>query len=541
MNDLKEFLSNNTQKVKDFWGKLGKAIKGMVIGVLALTVVVLIFIIATSGNVAYATLFSDMTEAEAAEVYAQLQEDGIDARVSNGTVQVPAANVEEIRLSMTALGYPQTGYNYDIYSSATGFGSTDADKELYETYQKQEDIMVTLRAMDKVKDAKVLISMAEESNFVLSNTTNSEASASVILELDDNVDRLTDEEADLIKSLVSRSVPSLSPENVELTDTKMNVYDEYTMSGSSGGGGYEEQLALTNTVRNQLEQQIIELFTPVFGKSNMSASVSVTLNFDKSVINSVQLEPVTEIGAEENIGIITSMKQLEERVIGEAEDDGGEPGTDENGIAPVYPEVDENAGNSVYYQITNEINAEVNEINQTLEESQGQIETISCTLLINGGEELAGIEEEVATQITTAIGVPIEFVTVAVREFSAPIEETAVDPGSEIGFLGIPVSAQPILFIALGLVLLLIIIVILVMKSSKKKQKQMQEQHQAFIEEQERLREEEELARIEQEQRDALFAEPQNDTLAQLHDIVSDNTASIAQLLRNWISDDLRR
>ncbi len=202
MNELKEFLSNNTQKVKDFWGKLGGAIKGIIIGVAALTIVVLIFIIATAGQVAYATLFSDMTEAEAAEVYAQLQEDGIDARVSNGTVQVPAQNVEEIRLSMTAQGYPQTGFNYDIYSNATGFGSTDADKELYETYQKQEDIMVTLRAMDKVKDAKVIISMAEESNFVLSDNAGSEATASVILELDDNVERLTDEDPQFVKRVV---------------------------------------------------------------------------------------------------------------------------------------------------------------------------------------------------------------------------------------------------------------------------------------------------------------------------------------------------
>ncbi len=181
----------------------------------------------------------------------------------------------------------------------------------------------------------------------------------------------------------------------------MNVYDDYGLEGGVGSGSavYEQQLALTNTVRSQLEQQVIELFTPVFGKSNLSASVSVKLDFDKSVINSVELAPVTEVGADENIGIITSMKQLEERVVGEQAEDGGEPGTDTNGIAPTYPEIDENADGSVYYQITNEINAEVNEINQTLEEAQGQIETISCTLLINGSDELAGIEEQVATQI----------------------------------------------------------------------------------------------------------------------------------------------
>ncbi len=139
------------------------------------------------------------------------------------------------------------------------------------------------------------------------------------------------------------------------------------------------------------------------------------------------------------------------------------------------------------------------------------------------------------------IGVPIEFVTVAVQEFNAPESETAMDPALESGFLGVPKSAEPIIFIALGVVLLLILLVFLLMKSSKKKQKELEEQHLAYIEEQDRLREEEELARIEQEQRDALFSEPKNDTLSQLHDIVNDNPASIAQLLRNWISDEFRR
>ena len=123
-------------------------------------------------------------------------------------------------------------------------------------------------------------------------------------------DMLSQSDVDAIRAVVTKAVPSLTEENISVVDQNMHSYG--SASASSGVNQVDTQVNLQQKVASDLEQQIVNLLSPVFGPENLSASVNVTLNFDKTTTNSLTLTPPTNDA--ENMGIITSMKQTEERL-----------------------------------------------------------------------------------------------------------------------------------------------------------------------------------------------------------------------------------
>jgi flagellar M-ring protein FliF len=239
---------------------------------------------------------------------------------------------------------------------------TDQDKRLYLQFQLEQNISQTINQMDKIKSSTVMITLPPQSNYVLSGQNNAKATASVVLELKDG-QTLTSSDASTIRSVVSKSVQNLAPEDITIADSKMNTYDSNGID-SDGGGTVNQQLELQAQVAEKLRQQILNLLTPVFGAEKLSASVNVALNFDKSTTNSITLAPPVDNG--DNTGLITSMKQTQELVANGA-GASGQPGQVTNGGGTVTNQATTSptaSGN--YSMITKEINAEVNQINQQL-------------------------------------------------------------------------------------------------------------------------------------------------------------------------------
>jgi flagellar M-ring protein FliF len=500
----------------------------LIVLVIIITIVVLSVVVSIGNQEEYSVLFTDMEAGETGEVYSILEEMGVPVKSGpNGTILVPADQADEVRYKLNAQGYPKSGLNYDIYTeNATSFGLTDADKKLYLQFQLEQNISQTINRMDKIKSSTVMITLPEDSVFVLSDSENRTATASVVLEMQDGA-TLTSSDADTIRAVISKSVVSLPPENITIADSKMNIYGQGTADGS---GEVSEQIKLQNEVAEQLKTQIINLLSPVFGTEKLSASVNVVLDFDKSVTNSITLSPPVE--NDENTGIIVSMKEMEERVAnGRAAE--GEPGVDENGGAPVYQETtDEDSGD--YYKVTRELNAEVNEINQQLERAQGQIKELSATLIIDGGDEVKDILPDVRKQIATAIGVPEDKITVSNMTFeqNTQYEQTLVEQTAVVERVERSKLIQTIIIAAAIIGAALIIILSLLARNKKKKLEEEAEEWsaQSTVD----VSADEEIS-IED------LVENENGTLEQIKNLVRKDSELIAQLLKNWLSDDYMR
>jgi flagellar M-ring protein FliF len=508
-----------------------------IIAIIIGTVVALSVVASFATQVNYAVLFSGMSESDAGDVYNVLEGMGVNVKAGgNGTILVPKEQVDQLRYQLNAQGYPKSGLNYDIYTNnATSFGMTDSDKELYYKFQLEQNISQTINRMDKIKSSTVMITLADDSQYVLSEKGSTAATASVVLELKDGA-TLSTSDADTVRAIVSKSVKDLPPENITIADSKMNVYNE----GGNGDDSVNEHLALQTQVAEQLRKQILNLLTPVFGAEKLSASVNVVLNFDKSTTNSITLSPPVDNG--ENTGIIVSMKDMEEKVSGSA-DTAGQPGQTENGGgAPTYQEDDPNAQEGDYSNVTREINYEVNQINEQLEKAQGTIQDLSATVIIDGGDEVKALLPDIKNQIATAVGVPSEKITVANMSFAqnTQYQETLTQQQEAIDKMARSQMLQTVI-IAGALVAIALIIIGVINKNRKRKQ-QMEADLQAlqFNAEAAGARGVNVVA-DEEISIEELMEREKNNTLGQLQGLVEKDSEMIAQLLRNWLTDDYRR
>lgn len=508
-----------------------------------LTIVALSVVLNMANQVEYATLFSGLTDEQAGAVQTALEEKGVDVRsISGGTLLVPKDQRDSLKYQLRSEGLPGgDDLDHTLYSENAGtFGATDKDKAYYEQAQLQQNIAQTINKMDKIKNSTVLLALAQDSAYVLSNKENEVSSASVMVTLKSGDEQLSQGDVNAIRAIVSKAVPSLAEDNIAIVDQNMRTY-EGGSSDESGTSKVDSQIQLQKKVSSDLEQQMLNLLAPVFGPENLSASVNVVLDFDKATTNSLTLSPPTNDA--ENMGIITSMKQTTERLQNAGTAAEGAPGVDPNGGAPTYQEIDGAAQDSTYYNVVTEVNTEVNEISQQIEEAQGDISDLSATLIINGDDALTDILPEVRQQIATAIGVPEDKITVSVMPFEentlyAQAMEAQAQAEQTQQFNDVLKNVVVPVAIIAGIIIMLLI----VLRSLKKKngneltKERMSMSHDAQGGEDAPLVD---VVANEEINVEDLLQDKNDDTLKQVRNLVDKDAGAIAQLLRNWLSDDI--
>ena len=525
------------KKMLASWQKTKKSQKILIIAVIALSIVALCVVVTMANQVEYETLFTGLNDEEAGTVVTELETMGIDVKsLPGGTLMVPKGQRDELKYKLQAQGIPAGDtLDYDLYSTNAGaFGSTDKDKAYYEQAQLQQNLSLIINQMDKIKSSTVLLSLADKSGFVLSDDSNPNSTAAVMVVLKSSSDMLSQSDVDAIRAIVTKSVPSLTEENISVVDQNMHSYG--SGSASSGVNQVDTQVNLQQKVASDLEQQIVNLLSPVFGPENLSASVNVTLNFDKTTTNSLTLTPPTNDA--ENMGIITSMKQTEERLQNGGTTPEGEPGQDPNGGAPTYQEIDDAAQDSTYYQTVNEVNAEVNEISQQIEEAQGDITELSATLIINGDDSIADVLPQVRQQIATAIGVSEDKITVSSMPFTQntlyqqALEEQAAAMEQQQRSEMLQTLIPPIAIVAGILILLLVIM------SNRRKRREQELEEQRMQEWSGDTTGQHIDVAVDDELSVEELLKKDDNTLGQIQGLVDKDPDAIAQLLRNWLSDD---
>lgn len=534
--------SETFKKLTESWKKAQRSQQILIIAVIALTVVAISVVVSMNSQVQYTVLYSGMDPATAGAIQTYLEDESVDVQAKgDGTLLVPADQANALRYELGAQGLlPTTDIDYSLYQdNASSFSATDADKALYAQYQLQVNLARTINKMEKIDASTVMLSLADTSQFVLSENNNRESTASVMVEVAAG-QTLTDADVNSIREIVSGAVKSLPMENIRVVDQYMNSY-----GGSGDANSVEvtdEHYKLQQSVGEQLGSQIVNLLAPVFGREKLSTNVNVILDFDKYSSESITLEPP---GDADNMGIIVSLKTMEERILGGTVAE-GEPGLDTNGGAPVYQEVEGMNADDVYYQVTQELNAEVNQLIENLERAQGSIKDISATLVIDGGDEISDLLPEIRTMISTAVGIPEDKITVSNMAFEENIrlQELADEQAQAIAEQERNDLIRT-LIIPIAIIAGILVVVLLILNSVKRnKQMELEQQRLQWEAEQAALQAEQgggiDLVADEEISVEDLMKSESDSTLKQLQSLISGNPEVIAQVLRNWLLDDGR-
>ncbi len=532
ISDITNQAKERAGKVKETWDKLEKNRRIAIIASVIVVIIAIGFSIYFLTKKDYAVLYSGMDSAEAGEIFNSLKDSGTDVKLrGSDTILVNAKKADEIRLQLSAQGYPKSGLNYDIFQGASSFGTTDMEKQVYLKFQLEQNIRQTLRRIEKIKDATVMITLASESQFALTAQGSTPASASVVLDVE-NGDSLTKNEAASIRNLVMRSVPNLKSENITIVDSNMKMYnaeseDELDIDSDS--------LALQQQTKNNLETQIMNLLTPVFGHGKVSTSVNVVLDFDKRVTTSVTFEPPIE-GEEQ--GLIVSMKELTEQINGGTAAE-GTVGVDPNGGVTTYPVVGED-GNGNYYKTTREFNAEINETKEQIESARGKIAQLSISVIIDGDENTVNqqVLAQVADLVSKGIGVDPANVSVARMAFQANADQQAAAQAQE----NMLKQQMYMRYGTIALIALLIFaacgVLLFIYLRKKKREQELQAELDAQLAAETvsgiDLLADEDLSIEDLTNKDS-------ETTEKIFKLVETNPEAVAQLLRNWLDDEYGR
>ena len=509
MNNLLGIIS---KQLNGFWeGLNGNYKKILIVAVIGIVIIGSISVF-TLGQPRYVALYSGLEAQEASEIFTRLQELDVQPRLQGvSTIMVPEEREAELRMRLTAEGYPKSGFNFNIFANGGGlgqFGQTDEDKRIMLMMQLQERLSESIKFLDSVEDAVVNIAMPETDQFVLKDQ-QIPVTASVIIEPVFG-QQITAVQAENIEQLVARSVPGLNPENITIIDRSANILNRQNEEHMPG-----DQFDLEHQMEDRLNNQVINLLEPVFGLGRVVSKVNVNLNFDKQVTESVRFEPVVD-----NSGIIISREALRERMTDTQA--GGVVGETPN--VTQYPVVAE--GEEGTFDKRHEIvNYEVNEIKERIERQQGQIEDLSISVIIDNeaiDEVTIGSVKEL---VATAVGTDISRIAVHAMKFDVTLQEAFLE-----GFEGrrAGVGLDPNILMIAVFIFVLAVIMFTIIKRQKAFSEQRALQHAAL---------ETGSSQLEIEQVD-LEKDTQDQIKKQLDKLAMQRPDALAQLLRNWLTEE---
>jgi len=252
----------------------------------------------------------------------------------------------------------------------------------------------------RIQNALVILHSGETSPFRIQTNTR-RASAAVMLTIRNN-ERLSNQDAQTIGEIVRTAIPGIEYEDISISDSDLNLYRIGDVSQDLDEIA-EKRAVLQNRITEQLREQVEELLMPIYGLPNLRIQPHVRLNFDRVITEKVEFEPPIPGN---DTGILRSAEEVYERSRG-WRDAEGIPGTDSNNMGTVeYPwgpwdDRDEYLRNAIGR------NWEINETRTLIEHEQGTIEYLSIAVNIN--DEIEGVEGdytlEVSDLVAKAIGV----------------------------------------------------------------------------------------------------------------------------------------
>lgn len=272
--------------VSSFYNSLSKPARaGLVVGsllVLAGAIAVVTWLLAPRQQ----TLFSNLRQADAAEIVQALGEWKVPYRLGDGgkSISVDEAAVYETRMRLVSAGIPKGGHvGFELFNESD-FGVTEFAQKVNYQRALQGEIERTITSLPGVLDARVHLTIRRQGLFA-EQEDGSKASVALSLSPGQTLSR---GQLDGIRSLVAASVEGLKPEQVSVLDSEGALLSD----GGPGVAASGEQVQSER--KGEVEQAITTRVASLLGKTmnagDFAVSVDVTLNYD--AVREVSERPV---------------------------------------------------------------------------------------------------------------------------------------------------------------------------------------------------------------------------------------------------------
>lgn len=511
-------------QINGFWSGKSKTFqRNVIIGAVA-AVAVIAILSAVLTHVDYVPLYNNLSSEDSGQLLSTLESMGVSARVSGNSVEVPSDQRDRLRMELVDQGFPKNSKNLDIISQGQGIMMTEQDKQVYIKAQLEQDIRNALKTVTGVKDAYVNLTMAANTNSVLSDN-KTDARAAVVLTLDGG--ELTSEKIKAAYQFVQMSVANLSLDNISIMDNNMNVL-EYSASDDSAAGT-SDHLTLQKSVQQGLQKQIQALLEPLLGAGKVTSSVHVTLDFEDRTTDTEQFSPPDGF----NEGLVRSMEKTKETIKNGTSANTAAGTTTNTGTAS-YPTVTGDGGN--YSKDDQKINYELNTIKEHIVKEKGTVKDLSVSVIIDNTDLKTDLTDDVKSLVVTAIGAQADNVTVkSLPMTGSATVQTMVNTANEQAAAA-QKAQQMRYYIAIGAIALLILVAMMLIFRNRAMARKAEMAAAHALAAAAHIEADDEM--LDPESASAISLVGDSGTKVQIGKFIESNPELVTNLLRSWLADD---
>jgi len=225
----------------------------------------------------YGVLFSDLREADAAEITTTLGQMQVPYHLADEgkTILVPAEQVYETRMKLVSQGVPKGGsVGFELFKDSD-YGVTEFAQKVNFQRALQGELERTIASLTEVASARVHLVIQRSSLFERDREA-SKASVTLSLRPQKHLDA---REVAGIQRLVASAVEGLAPESVVVLDDKGAVLSGYAADGQ-GGVSVSDRLDEQTKVEAALRTRVGQILKRVLLTDDFTVSVDVRLNYD---------------------------------------------------------------------------------------------------------------------------------------------------------------------------------------------------------------------------------------------------------------------
>lgn len=378
----------------EIWQGLGNIQRITVGGVAIVSIALIAALLTWARTPEYATVFSNLTEEDAAAIVAKLKESKTPYELANGgtTIRVPASAVYDTRLQMASAGLPQGGgVGFEIFGQ-TNFGMTEFAEKVNYQRALEGELSRTINRLSPVEQSRVHIVIPQPT---LYTDQQKETTASVVLKLKPG-QQLKESQIKGIARLVSSSVEGLKPENLTIVDASGNVLSDSLATSEDESGLSSTRLETQRAFERNLEQRLQGMLDKVLGFGKASVQVQAVLDWDQYESSSETYSPPnTTPQVRSSQETIEKQSQLPTEV-------GGVPGTQSN--LPSYTGVLTSATSTqgAYEKRETTTNYELSKTVEKSSKAPGSVKRLSVAVVLDGPAQADATQIENITKLVSA-------------------------------------------------------------------------------------------------------------------------------------------
>src|SRR5580700_5394138 len=197
-------------------------------------------------------LFTDLSLEDSAAIAKELDREAVAYQLRNdgNIIMVPVDRVARLRMTLAENGLPKGGgVGYEIFDKSDALGTTSFVQNINSLRALEGELSRTIRALDRVQDARVHLVMPDRPLF---SRDKIEPSASIVLKVRGTLDP---QQVRAIRHLVATAVNGLRPQRVSIVDEQGQLLADGANNDANGSdvSTGERQAGFEKHLRDQVE------------------------------------------------------------------------------------------------------------------------------------------------------------------------------------------------------------------------------------------------------------------------------------------------